>query len=402
MSTDIVFGLKLKEFRIGRGLKQDVLAFRANLSQPEISKIEKGNVKHLKRETIEKLAEALELPPTILVQGTSFAPIFGESPIFADGVTEETPPIIAYFAGPLTGLPEKDEAEVTALDERVDAICRNYAYPLALYRPRKTTSPKEHSDIPARKVYDIDQERVASADVVILAGIFPSLGAGMELQLALQSCTYVILLSREGQKLSRMVLGCPAEKKHIEYKNLDDLEEKLKAELRDLTRNFAAFRFRRRALRGADEFDFGKRVAQLRTDLGFSTEDLARMIGVGEAYIESLESKSDRITNPSLVVIRELAKALMTSEVYLVSGQHGLSSAFRDHFQSLEAFATERGIPYGETMLLWNAHHDDYKFDLSMPGVSNRTSVDATYWEERYEELMQPREEKKLGVAKLF
>lgn len=44
MSTDLAFGLKVKEFRIGRGLKQDVLAFRAKLSQPEISKIEKGNV----------------------------------------------------------------------------------------------------------------------------------------------------------------------------------------------------------------------------------------------------------------------------------------------------------------------------------------------------------------------
>lgn len=328
--------------------------------------------------------------------------MFGESPIFTDGVTDETRPIIAYFAGPLTGLPERDEAEVTALDERVNKTFQNYPYPLALYRPRKTTSPKKHRDIPACRVYDIDQERVASADVVILAAIFASLGAGMELQLALQSCTSVILLSRENQEVSRMVLGCPAQMKHIEYRDLDDLEEQLKAELRDLTRNFAAFRFPRRAARGAEEFEFGKRLTQLRKDLGFSEEDLARMIGVGKEYIVALESKADRITNPSLVVIRELAKALMTSEVYLVSGQHGLSSVFRDHFQSLEAFAADREISYGDTMLLWKAHHDDFRFDLSMPGVSNRAVVDAAFWEERYGELQQSKEEEKLGVVKLF
>lgn len=61
-NNDKIFGDKIKLFRSQRGWNQELLADKAGLSQSEISKIEGGKVKG-ERETIQKLANALEVQP---------------------------------------------------------------------------------------------------------------------------------------------------------------------------------------------------------------------------------------------------------------------------------------------------------------------------------------------------
>jgi hypothetical protein len=56
----------------------------------------------------------------------------------------------------------------------------------------------------------------------------------MELQLALQSCTSIILIKKKDQPLSRMVKGCPAIIRIVEYENLSELDEKLVEAMDDL------------------------------------------------------------------------------------------------------------------------------------------------------------------------
>jgi transcriptional regulator with XRE-family HTH domain len=48
-SGDIVFGNRIKDFRDRKGWKQNVLASKANLSQSEISKIESGTTRFVKK-----------------------------------------------------------------------------------------------------------------------------------------------------------------------------------------------------------------------------------------------------------------------------------------------------------------------------------------------------------------
>src|SRR6266700_1227345 len=238
-----VIGKRVRELRLALGWTQIDLAGKSDLSQGEVCKIEKGQI-NATTDTLIKLAAAFEIYPEDLVKGTLFANLFGQSQILRGADIETGPPIIAYFASALTGLVDADKKEIEDLDERVDRICRSYTtYPLVLYRPRKTTSPTENPDIPARGVYDIDQQRVASAHIVILAAIFPSLGAGMELQLALQSGTTVILINKHGQKVSRMVLGCPGAIERIEYSDLDDLERQLVTLLDHLLPSIARSQF---------------------------------------------------------------------------------------------------------------------------------------------------------------
>jgi transcriptional regulator with XRE-family HTH domain len=57
-------------------------------------------------------------------------------------------------------------------------------------------------------------------------------------------------------------------------------------------------------------------IKQRRTELGLSQRELAKRVGVSDAYITQLETR-ERI-NPSLDVLRRLAKALKVSVAELV------------------------------------------------------------------------------------
>jgi len=86
-NNDKIFGDKIKLFRSQRGWNQELLADKAGLSQSEISKIEGGKVKG-ERETIQKLASALEVQPEVLVRNTSLANLFKQSPLLFFGVNK--------------------------------------------------------------------------------------------------------------------------------------------------------------------------------------------------------------------------------------------------------------------------------------------------------------------------
>ena len=387
-TTDKAFGDKIKLFRNQRGWKQEFLADKANLSQSEISKIEAGKVKG-EKETILKLADALEVSPEILsFRNTSLSNLFNQSPLLIRQNAQALP-ISAYFASALTGLTDSELAEIVLLDEKIDEICQKFdGYQLVLYRPRTVTSPVDNPDVPDRTVYEIDQERVASADVIFLAALFPSLGAGMELQIALQSCSSIILLKKTGQRLSRMVSGCPAIQKVVEFDDLDDLEEKVFEALNVTLPAIAEFRAANPQLQdNSNEFELGNRVNDCRKKLGFSQEQLARMIGVDVSYIELLETKSQRIINPSLQILNRIAKSLLTSVSYLITGQD-IDSTFLEHFDVLKSFSEEVDMSVLEFNELCEIHTQTYQNDLSVVGVSNRAEIgDKKYWKEQYAKL---------------
>lgn len=57
-------------------------------------------------------------------------------------------------------------------------------------------------------------------------------------------------------------------------------------------------------------------IKQRRTELGLSQRALAKRVGVSDAYITQLETR-ERI-NPTLAVLKQLAKALQVSVAELV------------------------------------------------------------------------------------
>jgi transcriptional regulator with XRE-family HTH domain len=401
VDTRKAFGEKVRYFRNRRHWKQGVLASRSKLSQGDISKIETGSLpKDPSKELIEKLANALEIPPRFLVSGTPLSSLFGQSESFALGPKDSAHPLMTYFASALTGLKQKQRKELWALDEKVHEVCNSYdSYPLVLYRPRTKTDPVQNPDIPPREVYEIDQEHVATADLLILAAIFPSLGAGMELQLAYQACACVILIKKKDQELSRMVLGCPVRLEIVEYTHLSDLESELRAAIDKLLPDLTAARsMHRQSPNMPAEYELGQRIREMRDRRKLSQEELARRIGVAPATIEDLESesRSEQINNPSLQILRRIALVLDTSETYLVSGHtppiHSTNPIFEVHREALESYAKEVNMPFGDCGELWTVHVEVYQYELSVAGADKRTEIgDRKYWVEQYERLKEKR-----------
>lgn len=399
------FGEKVRFFRTNRHWTQEQLAEKADLSQAEVSKIEKGHFRGPKEETIKKLARALEIAPEMLVRGTLFAPLFGQSEVLPFGSAYQGPPLTSYFASALTGLTDQELREIEALDQKVDEICRNYtAYPVVLYRPRLYTSPRTNPDVSPSQVYEIDQERVSTADLVILAAIFPSLGAGMELQLAYQSCSSVILLAKQGQPLSRMVVGCPAKKEVIEYNDFTDLGIKMVQAMDRLLPLLAEYRFSHpQSQNEFVDFELGQRIGQSRERRKLSRSDLARIVGVDVACIEALETKPEQVTNPSIKILRRVARALNVSEAFVITGhqvpiQHQ-NPLFSEHLTTLRAFASEISMPTDDFEELWRNHVELYEYELSLPGAEKRTEIgDQKYWIRKHDDL----QKEKTKGKKLF
>ena len=63
---------------------------------------------------------------------------------------------------------------------------------------------------------------------------------------------------------------------------------------------------------------FGKRLAQVREDAGFTQSSLARAVGLSQSAISQIEA-GDR--NPSYETIRQLAEAMSLTPAYLVGGE---------------------------------------------------------------------------------
>jgi 2'-deoxynucleoside 5'-phosphate N-hydrolase len=397
--TRTAFGDKVREFRNRRHWKQEVLATRSKLSQAEISKIENGN-KEPTKELIEKLANALEIPPEILVGGTPLSSLFGQAESLPVGPEDSAPPLLAYFASALTGLDQNQRTELWALDEVVHEVCNSYgSYPIVLYRPRTKTDPTDNPDVPPREVYEIDQEHVATADLLILATIFPSLGAGMELQLAYQACTCVILIKKKGQPLSRMVTGCLVRQEIVEYTDLSELEAKVREAIDKLLPDLTAARLmHRHSPNTAAEYELGQRIREMRDKRKMSSEKLARLIGVAPATIENLESesRSEQINNPSLRMLRRIALSLSTTETYLISGHvppiHSTNPIFQIHREALDTYAREVDMPFSDYDELWKEHVEIFQYELSVAGADKRTEIgDRKYWVEKYERLKEKR-----------
>jgi transcriptional regulator with XRE-family HTH domain len=393
-SENQILGKKVKGLRNHKFLSQEELAQKSGLSQSEISKIETGQFRGLNEETIKRLSKGLEITPEIMARSTRFASLFGQAEILPFGPIDDGPPFTAYFASALTGLSPRQEKEIIALDEKVNEVCKKYnAYSVALYRPREYTSPTDNADISPREVYETDRERVTTADLLILASIFPSLGAGMELQLAHQSCSSVILLRKKGQKLSRMVTGCPVPMEILEYNNLKDLEGKLiKAMNRVLPIIAQARLLHPQPSDNSSAYDLGRRLGQLRKQRNLSPESLAAMVGVDTPYIEALESRPEQVTNPSLRMLRHIARALHVTDSYLISGYvipiHQTNPEFSKHYETLRTLAQEEKMPEDAFEMLWKTHVDKYQVEMSVLGVDRRAEVgDLKYWMEKYERL---------------
>jgi len=201
----------------------------------------------------------------------------------------------AYVSGPLTGV----EPDPRPIYEHAAEVLKRRG--LEAYVPHKATDPKLHPHVTAAEVYARDRFHVLSADLVIAFLAPPSLGVGIELELAAAALLPVIALQPTGSVVSRMARGVPTRifGPH-EYETRGNVTRIIEDGL-----SFFA------NTRPAPDFPaIGERMRWLRQGVGMSRAQLAELVGTTTERVQELEEAAPRISNPSLAMLAAVAGAL--------------------------------------------------------------------------------------------
>ena len=86
-----------------------------------------------------------------------------------------------------------------------------------------------------REFYDRTYEVITKCDLFIGEISSPSMGVGMEFQMAQEKNIPCIALCKKGVDPSIMITGIPCTKKVIYYENLNDLSKQMEELLKDLS-----------------------------------------------------------------------------------------------------------------------------------------------------------------------
>ena len=122
----------------------------------------------------------------------------------------------------ILGALPKDE-EKRKLYEAIVSVCRKFA--------EEASSPIDTAEFEGTDAerYERAFREVGKADLIVGELSEPSTGQGMELRKATVLGKPVVVVAREGSRVSGLVKACPVVKKIIYYSNLEELESKLGA-----------------------------------------------------------------------------------------------------------------------------------------------------------------------------
>jgi transcriptional regulator with XRE-family HTH domain len=222
-------------------------------------------------------------------------------------------PLNAYLASALTGLDRDQRQLIFHISDIVSVICGEVG--IDLYEPRKKTHPVHHQDVPANDVFHIDRERVIRSDLLIHLTHFPSTGSGEELDFAYNALVPIVLISHSETRVSRMVTGIPSFKLEVTYTEPEDLRSILREKLIEI-RPF--LEERKLAFSEYDAILVGARVRELREARGLTRPELAERVQLNSESLTKFEESTDRVNNPSLTQLRQLATVLGTTVADLV------------------------------------------------------------------------------------
>lgn len=221
----------------------------------------------------------------------------------------------AYFASALTTLDDMQRRSLLAVSAIVSKICSGLD--IDLYEPIKSTDPVSHPQVSPEDVYNLDRERVSSSDLLIHVADYASTGAGEELDIAQSALIPIVLINHGSARVSRMVTGIPAFKLEITYDNLEELELELRQRLTEIR---PILEERKLAFSDFEKNMVGNKVRVLREDAGLTREEVAAHSNelLTTEKLRTLESSSDKVSNPTLMELRTLATVLKTTVADLV------------------------------------------------------------------------------------
>jgi transcriptional regulator with XRE-family HTH domain len=275
--------------------------------------------------------------------------------------SEYAEPLHGYVATALTGLEADARDAIAFASSRIAEVSKEYG--LYVYQPRKASDPLLHPDVEPTAVYLMDRKRVIAADVVLVVANQASFGVGQELEIASSYGKPIILLRRDGTKLSRMVTGSFANfLDDITYATPEDLGRKLR---KSLAGRLEIVRTWKRTSREYPRVELGRRVTTLRKRAGFSSiGDLANAVGVSSRLIAAVES--GRYENVGLSLLGHVCRVLgVTVRDLLEPGAEPVpTSRPNGNVQGLESLARRLGWSAQDYLDL----RDDFAKQLAASG----------------------------------
>ncbi|GEM_PF-2468064 len=232
-------------------------------------------------------------------------------------------PLDAYLACALTGLSHEQRQLISLVSDTISLVCTDVG--INLYEPRKNTDPAYNPDISASDVFKLDRDRVLSSDLVIHLCHYPSTGSGEELDFAYNALVPIILVTHGDSRISRMVSGIPSFKVQLNYTEPEELRPNLKDTLLAVR---PILEERKMAFASYDTNMIGQRIRQRREELVLSREEIASRVPLLTAEsLRHIEESTDRVSNPSLIRLRQIAAVLRTTVADLVEpdlGEHSV------------------------------------------------------------------------------
>lgn len=291
----------------------------------------------------------------------------------------------AYLATALTGLQGPERAEVFQASDCIGTVCEQLGF--ALYQPRLKTDPVEHSEVDPRDVYLTDRERVVTSDLVIALCIQPSFGVGIEIQLAAGAGVPVVLLSKQGISLSKMVTGGLGNNHVIQFSDLTGLAGELRITLEKIRPHLEK---RRRSVDQINGETLPFRLSDLRERSKYSVASLSALAGLPEARIEDLQSRDEKVSQPMLSEIRLLSDAFGVPTCYLLGETPPISDPIAlASLENLRSYALDKDMKYR----VYSALREEYLGSRKAIGFAAKTRdsviLQEEDWRQRHERFLE-------------
>ena len=141
---------------------------------------------------------------------------------------------IAYICGPLTELDPREKRRAKYfydfLANLIEKITGKYPFV-----PHHYYDPKKHPNFSPSQVDSAERSQICEkTSFLVVAALAPSWGGGIEVEMANKSGVPVIILCKEGKRLSRLLEGNPSVREVIIYSNREDLASELESVLKRL------------------------------------------------------------------------------------------------------------------------------------------------------------------------
>ena len=137
---------------------------------------------------------------------------------------------MVYISGALTDMPEEERAKLRTFYEELGQICREFGF--EPYLPHIYGDPQRVAHLTPAQIDRMDRLAVTQSYLVVAYVGVPSIGVGIEIELAYHANKPIVLLYEkvklDERRISRLVRGSPAVKNTIAFADFEDAKMQLR------------------------------------------------------------------------------------------------------------------------------------------------------------------------------